>query len=89
MAYGHCFLCGKWGLLEQHHIFGGANRKLSERYGLKVDLCWFECHREGPRAVHRCAETAQQLHEYGQRKYMKEQNATAEEFRAMFGKNYL
>lgn len=30
--------------LEWHHILGGvANRKLSERYGLKVRLC-HECH---------------------------------------------
>ena len=25
--------------LEEHHIFGAANRKLSEHYGLKVWLC--------------------------------------------------
>ena len=31
-----CFLCGGWGACEWHHIFGGANRKLSEKYGLKV-----------------------------------------------------
>jgi hypothetical protein len=24
--------------LEEHHIFGGPNRKLSEKYGLKVYL---------------------------------------------------
>ncbi len=39
-----CYLCGSWCGLEQHHIFGGvANRKLSERYGLKVWLC-YNCH---------------------------------------------
>lgn len=40
-------------------------------------------------AAHRCAETAQKLHEYGQRKYMREYNATVDEFRSLFGKNYL
>lgn len=89
MKYERCFLCGKWGMLEEHHIFGGANRKKSERFGLKVGLCGIECHREGALAVHRCAETAQRLHEYGQRKYMTEHKATADEFRAVFGKNYL
>jgi predicted ATP-dependent serine protease len=89
MAYGHCFLCGKWNQLEEHHIFGGANRKKSEKYGLKVSLCALECHREGPHSVHRCAETARQLHEYGQRKFMQEQNATIDDFRAAFGRNYL
>lgn len=86
---GECFLCGAWGWVEEHHIFGSANRKLSEKYGLKVKLCAIKCHREGPRAAHQCAETAQELHEYGQRKFMKEQGATIDDFRARFGKNYL
>ncbi len=39
-----CYLCGRQYGLEWHHILGGiANRKLSERYGLKVRLC-HECH---------------------------------------------
>ena len=29
------------------------------------------------------------LHEYGQKKFMNEQGATIDEFRAVFGKNYL
>ena len=40
----YCFLCFTTTGLESHHIFGGvANRKLSERYGLKVWLC-HDCH---------------------------------------------
>lgn len=89
MYHGKCFLCGKWGWLEEHHLFGGSNRKKSEKYGLKVGLCGIECHREGPKAAHRSAETAQKLHEYGQRKFMREQGATVDEFRALFGKNYI
>lgn len=37
-----CWLCGRNGNgdpLECHHIFGGAMRKKSEKYGLKVYLC--------------------------------------------------
>ena len=35
-----CYLCGAVVGLEEHHVFGGvANRKLSEKYGLKVWLC--------------------------------------------------
>ncbi len=89
MYYGNCFLCGEYGLLEEHHIFGGPNRKKSEQYGLKVGLCGDKCHRNGPKAAHRCAETAQMLHEYGQRKFMHDQGATKDEFRILFGKNYL
>ena len=39
MHDGYCWLCGRWGHLEEHHIFGGANRKKSTRYGLTVFLC--------------------------------------------------
>lgn len=57
--------------------------------GLTVFLCGDRCHRNGPQAAHNCRETAQRLHEYGQRKFMREQNATIEDFRREFGKNYL
>ena len=39
-----CFICGKTGYTERHHIYGSANRKYSEQYGLTVYLCP-ECHR--------------------------------------------
>ncbi len=71
-----CWLCGRNGCgdpLDAHHIFGGANRKLSDRYGLVVPLCHKRCHESGPDAVHRNAETAQRLHEWGQEKAMREQ----------------
>ena len=45
-----CWLCGRNGNgdpLECHHIFGGAMRKKSEKYGLKVYLCGDRCHRNG------------------------------------------
>lgn len=37
-----CFLCGANGSMDHlhwHHIFGGPNRRWSEKYGLKVRLC--------------------------------------------------
>lgn len=35
-----CYFCGSVVSLEEHHIFAGvANRKISEKYGLKVWLC--------------------------------------------------
>lgn len=87
-----CWLCGRNGArdpLDAHHIFGGANRKLSEKYGLVVPLCHHRCHESGSMAVHRSAETAQRLHEWGQRKAMEEQGWSIAEFRAVFGRNYL
>ena len=87
-----CWLCGRNGIgdpLEEHHIFGGANRRKSEKYGLKVWLCGNRCHREGYEAVHRNARTQEKLHIYGQLKAMEEQGWTAEEFREVFGKSYV
>lgn len=84
---GVCFLCKKLGYTEEHHIFGGPNRKWSEKYGLKVDLDP-ECHREGSRAAHRCRETAEELHRKGQQAFEKKYGSR-ELFIEIFGKNYL
>lgn len=87
-----CFLCGKNGSqdrLERHHIFGKENRKKSEKYGLVVELCGDECHRNGREAVHNNADIMQYLHEYGQLKAMQENHWTTEEFIKEFGVNYL
>lgn len=89
MAKGICFLCGNWEELEEHHIFGGARRPISTKYKATVRLC-AGCHREDPDAVHRCGETRLAVQKYGQKKVMREQNWTVEEFMAAgFGKNYL
>ena len=87
-----CWLCGRNGCgdpLDKHHIFGGGNRKKSEQYGLFVFLCHNRCRLSGPEAVHRNPETAQRLHEYGQRLVMEEQGWSVEDFRLEFGRNYL
>ena len=87
-----CFLCGRNGTtdpLDAHHIFGGANRKLSEKYALVVPLCHNRCHENGKDSVHRNAATAQALHEFGQRLCMERMGWSIEEFRAVFGKNYI
>ena len=87
--YGKCWLCGKVGAVERHHIFGGSNRNKSERDGLVVLLCGESCHRNGPRAAHQCAETALELKKYGERKWMYDNEASTDDFRRDYGKNYL
>ncbi len=87
-----CWLCGRNGTqdhLDIHHIFSGAYRSKSERFGLTVLLCHRRCHISGPSAAHRSPDTAQRLHEYGQRKAMREQGWTIEQFRQQFGRNYI
>ena len=65
---GCCYMCDLLGTrqqgytIEEHHCFGGPNRKLSEKYGLKVYLCP-EHHRTGPDAVHQNSDYMQILHE--------------------------
>lgn len=88
-----CFLCGKNGSmdkLERHHIFfGTSNRKHSEAYGLVVDLCGEECHKRGKNAVHNNPENDLKLKKYGQKKFMLENDASVDDFRKLFLKNYL
>lgn len=104
---GYCYICHMNGNdyrqrdIEEHHIFYGPNRSLSERYGLKVYLCRF--HHQGDirgnyEAVHNNPDrtTDRILKAAGQRAW-EECFAVAEagteeahaEFRAVFGKNYL
>lgn len=87
-----CWLCGRNGNgdpLDRHHIFGGTNKKKSEKYGLVVDLCHHRCHENGKDAVHRNSETMLRLHQEGQRRVMEEQGWSKEDFIREFGKNYL
>lgn len=86
---GKCFICGRMGYVERHHIFGGtANRRLSEVDGLVVYLCP-DCHRNAQHAVHRCRATMDSIHRYGQTKWMRETGGNEEEFRRRYGKTYL
>lgn len=69
MRYGTCFLCGKTGWLEEHHVYPGSFRDKSEKYGLKVGLCGESCHRNGRYAAHQCRETSDALKQFWQIKY--------------------
>lgn len=90
---GSCFLCEYihqdyriHTYLEKHHIFGGPNRKHSERTGL---FCWLcpEHHRTGKEAVHLNKDIRIQLQAHAQRVY--EQTHSREEFMRIFGRSYI
>ena len=89
---GTCYLCASRGnyrhypVLHEHHVFGGANRKVSERTGLKVWLCP-QCHVLGNYAVHKDQSINRELQQTAQRAY--EQTHTRIEFMLLFGRNYL
>lgn len=84
-----CFLCGSHQWLEEHHVFGGnGKRQLSEKYGLKVYLCHY-CHNEPPNGVHHNSETRQHLQRVAQQRAMERYRWKVDDFRFIFGKNYL
>ena len=84
-----CYICGSERWLECHHVYGGnPNRKLSERYGLKVWLCHWH-HNEPPTGVHFNAELRQRLQAKVQKKAMKYYGWDTDQFRSIFGKNYI
>lgn len=87
---GRCYLCMmqgdfriKW--TEEHHVFGGPRRWISEAEGLKVYLCPMH-HRTDTAAVHQNAETRKMLQEIAQTAWEKEH--THEEWMQLMGKNY-
>ena len=88
----HCFLCGRnanFEPLDAHHIFGAVYRKKSEKYGLKVFLHHSECHIFGRNSVHQNARISAELKAQAQQKAMEYYGWTVDDFRNVFGKNYL
>lgn len=87
----HCFRCNRIIKTEEHHIFGGnPNRQNSEKYGLKVYLC-HDCHNRDKKhkSIHFDKEEMLKLHKIGQQVFMNYYNKTSDEFREIFGRNYL
>lgn len=80
-----CELCGK-PADHRHHVFGGCNRKLSEKYGLVADLCHL-CHINSNYAVHRNRFSDLKLKRKYQRMF--EERYPEESFIKIFGRNYL
>lgn len=91
---GTCYLCmllegdcgTRTGLQEHHAMPGTANRRMSERYGLKVYLC-LQHHTAGPMAVHNNAELRRLVQRKAQEAF--ERGRTHEEWMGAFGRNFL
>lgn len=82
----HCYVCGTTLNLHKHHVFGGANRKHSEKYGLTVWLCGRH-HNMSEEGVHFNKALDLKL----KTKYQKifEDEHGHDEFMKIFGRNYL
>lgn len=83
-----CHICGRYGNIEMHHVFGGQRRKISDKYGAVVPLC-HNCHNEPPNGVHHNKEVRLALQAEMQQQLMDRYGWTAAEFIKVFGKNYL
>ena len=83
-----CYICGSVRWIEIHHVFGGCDRKTSDKYGLTVPLCHY-CHNEPPNGVHFNKDIRRVLQAKVQKKAMKHYGWDLEAWRSLFGKNYL
>ena len=90
---GRCYLCGGpaefFDPLDKHHVFGGALRKKSEKYGLTVYLHHNKCHIFGAEAIHRNADKNRALKAAAQKIAMQRYGWSVEDFRREFYKNYI
>ena len=90
---GTCYLCikeyhnyGRHRMVHEHHIYGGANRSISEANGFKAYLC--PCHHQfSKQAVHNDHRLMRMMQEDCQRVF--EESHSREEFMALIGRNYL
>ena len=83
-----CYLCATTVNLHRHHIyFGNPGRKLSEKYGCWVWLC--QAHHTGNNGVHHCKGLDVLLKRTCQVAAMRHYNWSVEDFRHVFGKNYI
>lgn len=88
----HCYICGFCPCgdpFDKHHVFGGAMRKKSEKYGLTVYLHHNKCHIFGDNSVHKNADINKVLQAHVQAIAMKHYGWTVADFRKKFYKNYL
>lgn len=91
---GTCYLCmllhndySRKTHLEEHHVMEGtANRRLSEKYGLKVYLDP-EHHRLSRESPHQDKEISDLLHVEAQKAF--EKKYSYEQWMQVFGRNYI
>lgn len=79
----HCYFCGA-PEPQIHHIFNGAMKRKSEKYGLIMPLCMN--HHTGPEGVHTIPGRMKVTKEFGQQMF--ELYYPELSFLAIFGKNY-
>lgn len=83
-----CFICGSEQMLHRHHIFHGtANRRISEKWGCWVYLCYLH-HNGSNEGVHFNSALDRQLQRQCQQAWQ-DLHGTEEDFRKVFGRSFL
>lgn len=81
-----CYITGRTDRLHLHHIYFGANRKISDKNGFTIWLIP-ELHNMSNQGIHFNRDFDLAIKRDCQRKF--EENHTREEFIKLIGKNYL
>src|SRR5574344_1438711 len=86
-----CHTYHKRSELNYHEVFyGTGKRQLSIKYGLVIPLCACCCHNQLEcTGIHFDKEVCSKWHKIGQKVFMEYYNKSADEFRKIFGRNYL
>lgn len=86
----HCIICGRLNVNKHEIFFGTANRQLSKNYGLVIPLCEELHHNQYTcKGIHFDKKLCEEWQIIGQKAFMEHYNKTADEFRMIFGKNYI
>lgn len=84
-----CLICQAEQNLHLHHVFfGGGRRKISDRYGLTVWLC-ARHHNMSDVGIHFNKALDTGVKQWAQNKAMQHYGWTIDDFRKIFGRNYL
>lgn len=81
-----CWVCDTIYGLHLHHVYGGPNRKISDREGFTCYLCGMH-HNLSNHGVHFNRELDLELKRTCQKKY--EETHTRDEFRQLIGRSYI
>jgi len=83
-----CYVCKSRGLLHSHHIYAGAKRQLSEKYGLKIWLCPYD-HNMSDKGIHFNPTLDSRVKAMAQEKAMEYYGWSVDDFIKIFRRNYL
>jgi len=82
---GRCYLCGRCGPTELHHVFMGCRRQTADKYGLTVYLC-HHCHID---VIHQNHDACLRLQQHVQKQAMQYYDWSIEDWLERIDKNYL